>query len=80
MCYGYSENRFVSVNYILQRHACQFVSDRLNYVSGVSSSPQENSHHASSSHPHPNRTSEMVSCSASGLCDQLVGVKEALYN
>ncbi|XP_048018957.1 WW domain containing adaptor with coiled-coil b isoform X2 [Megalobrama amblycephala] len=27
--------------------------------SGVSSSPQENSHHASSSHPHPNRTSEM---------------------
>ncbi|XP_073705699.1 WW domain containing adaptor with coiled-coil b isoform X3 [Garra rufa] len=27
--------------------------------SGVSSSPQENSHHASSSHPHPNRTSEV---------------------
>uniref|UniRef100_A0A8C2HVW9 WW domain containing adaptor with coiled-coil b n=1 Tax=Cyprinus carpio TaxID=7962 RepID=A0A8C2HVW9_CYPCA len=27
--------------------------------SGVSPSPQENSHHASSSHPHPNRTSEM---------------------
>ncbi|XP_052465950.1 WW domain-containing adapter protein with coiled-coil isoform X3 [Carassius gibelio] len=27
--------------------------------SGVSSSPQENSQHASSSHPHPNRTSEM---------------------
>ncbi|XP_043117392.1 WW domain containing adaptor with coiled-coil b isoform X2 [Puntigrus tetrazona] len=27
--------------------------------SGVSSSPQENSHHASSSHPHPNRTSDM---------------------
>ncbi|RXN35307.1 WW domain-containing adapter with coiled-coil-like isoform X2 [Labeo rohita] len=26
---------------------------------GVSSSPQENSHHASSSHPHPNRTSEV---------------------
>ncbi|XP_059419973.1 WW domain-containing adapter protein with coiled-coil-like isoform X3 [Carassius carassius] len=26
--------------------------------SGVSSSPQENSQHASSSHPHPNRTSE----------------------
>ncbi|XP_057190848.1 WW domain containing adaptor with coiled-coil b isoform X2 [Triplophysa rosa] len=27
--------------------------------SGVSSSPQENSHHISSSHPNPNRTSEM---------------------
>lgn len=42
-------------------HVWWFVSDLLNYVSGVSPSPQENSHHASSSHPHPNRTSEMVS-------------------
>lgn len=70
-------SEFCSAKVIRLSRAWWFVSDLLNYVSGVSSSPQENSHHASSSHPHPNRTSEMVSWLVSGLSEELACLKEA---
>uniref|UniRef100_A0A673NKM4 WW domain-containing adapter protein with coiled-coil-like n=1 Tax=Sinocyclocheilus rhinocerous TaxID=307959 RepID=A0A673NKM4_9TELE len=48
---GHSQTKALHVHRTRERDSGKDMS--------VSSSPQENSHHASSSHPHPNRTSEM---------------------
>uniref|UniRef100_A0A673NM25 WW domain-containing adapter protein with coiled-coil-like n=1 Tax=Sinocyclocheilus rhinocerous TaxID=307959 RepID=A0A673NM25_9TELE len=60
---GHSQTKALHVHRTRERDSGKDMSEERFHVHMVNvlyfSSPQENSHHASSSHPHPNRTSEM---------------------